>query len=148
MNGPFQYEQYKKIVRPKYCMHQSPKACFFLSLIINWFSSLCVQLVSSLWFLVNLFLSHTSLLMFNQSNHIQRKGEHAFTLGVAEEDNPPPRILLLLDMQWYVQSCSVIKWGSNTVCPITHDRSKTIWTSSLIFDLIFCIVNLILGITF
>jgi len=146
VNVPFKYEKYKKIVRPKYC---TKNLFFFIkSLVLNWSSSLCVQLVSSLWFLVNLFLSHTSLLMFNQSNHIQRKGEHSFTLGVAEEDIPP-RISLLLDMQWYVQCyCLVVKWGSNTVCPTKHGRSKTIWTSSLIFDLIFCIVNLILGVIF
>ena len=32
--------------------------------------------------------------MFNQSNHSQRKGEHSFTPGVAEEDTPPDLIIV------------------------------------------------------
>ena len=32
--------------------------------------------------------------MFNQSNHSQRKGEHSFTPGVAEEDTPPDLLIV------------------------------------------------------
>ena len=106
VNVPFKYEKYKKIVRPKYC---TKNLFFFIkSLVLNWSSSLCVQLVSSLWFLVNLFLSHTSLLMFNQSNHIQRKGEHSFTLGVAEEDIPPPDFIIAR----HAMICAVLLFSS------------------------------------